>query len=651
MKSQTSLLNKTLLSHFTGTIFWLTIVFMALNIIALPLSIWIVTFDRDFYPDYQIPENFLFQIASGQLIIGMIFTAFLAMFLLNYLNDESSSDFMHSLPVKRTALLVHVLLTGITAIVVPLVISVVILLIERMIFIPEIAVTDIGKWLIYALFAHFVVFAIAIFTGFLVNGIFLHMQVIILALFLPLAVWGLTFAAANVLYDGISSSFIEHSELVLNATFPYIAVTQLYDGINTPLSLVWAAAAILLIVLSFVLYKYRRNEKVTASFNFVWLKEILTAVTTIAGMLAVGASVSLLIPVSPAVSIFGFAVGAIVAYLIVEMFFQNSVKIQFSWKSIVFTVLVIIIFWLVFLIGWTKYVNDVPSEEEVASVYIADDYMYYTSDSLDEYFEEGFLFNDDEKVIESAIKAHEAAIEDKSFPNIYTGDETARLEFQYKMEDGSVMNRTFQTLQNDSEAVQITKQLNSDRYNINADFLENIKHHPEMTELWLFNNTLRADRSLIEDYKNHSAQLMDYNSYITNETGRIEASANYENNYESGMSSIYNEAVLKRIAESDLLMEEILYLNQSSEMFIADIPADELEIFFNDYKELNIRELADKHEFENLSEEQKTDIISQVNDGELAPEGSKLLIYSYPDYTESEEDYPAEMDFSILAIK
>src|SRR5699024_3707747 len=136
--------------HFTGGIFWLTIVFMALNIIALPVSIWIVSFDRDFYPDYQIPENLLFQIATGHLIIGMIFNEFLAMILLYYLNDESSSDFMHSLPVKRKALLVHVLLTGITAIVVPLVISAVILLIERMIFIPEIAVTDIGKWLIYA---------------------------------------------------------------------------------------------------------------------------------------------------------------------------------------------------------------------------------------------------------------------------------------------------------------------------------------------------------------------------------------------------------------------------------------------------------------------------------------------------------------------
>lgn len=651
MKSQTSLLNKTLLSHFSGTIFWLTIVFMALNIIALPVSIWIVTFDREMYPGYEIPENFLFQMSAGQMVIGMIFAAFLAMFLLNYLNDEASSDFMHSLPVKRTAMLIHALITGVAAIIVPLVITAVILLFERMVFIPEIAVIDIGKWFLYTVFVHCVIFAVAIFAGFLVNGIFLHMQMIILALFLPLALWGLTFASANVLYDGISSSFIEHSKPVLNATFPYFAIMQLYEGINFTYSLIWGAVAILLIVLSFVLYKYRRNEYVTTNFNFKWLKEILTAVTTVVGMLAMGTVVALFIPISAAASIFGFGVGAIVAYLIVEMLFQNSVKIQFSWKSIVFTLIVIILFWLAFIIGWTAYVNNVPSAEEVESVYVSTDYTYYTDESIDEYFEEGFLFNNDKRIIDGAVTAHNIAIEDKTFPSIYTGAETAYLEIQYKMKDGSVMKRTFKTLENDSEAVQLVNQLSADKYDINSDFLANIKQHPEMTELWLFNNMLEADSSLIEDYKNNTDELMQYNPYIVNDTGRIEASANYENNYESGMSSIYNEAILEQLTESDMSVEEVMYINQLSEMYIAELSEDEFNTFVNDYKALDIKELSDKYELKSLSEDSKTNVLEQVNNGEFAPGGTKLLLYSYPEYTELEEDYPAEYDFSILAIQ
>ena len=654
MKSQTSLLNKTLLSHFSGTVFWLTIVFMALNIIALPVSIWIVTFDRELYPDYTIPENLLFQMSAGQIIIGMIFSAFLAMFLLNYLNDEASSDFMHSLPVKRTATLIHVLITGVTAIVVPLVITAVILLAEHMIFIPEITVTDIGKWFVYAVFTHIVIFSIAIFAGFLVNGIFLHLQLIILIMFLPLAVWSLTFAAATALYDGISSSFMEQSELVLTATFPYVAVNQLYEGINILHSLIWAVAAVAAILLAFAVYKFRRNEYVTLNFNFNWLKEILTAVTTVAGMLAIGTAVSIFIPVSAVSSIIGFGVGAVVAYLIVEMFFQKSAKIQFSWKSIVCTLIVIILFWIMFITGWTKYVNDVPAAAEVDSVYISSDYSYYTGETLDEYFKEGYLFNGDKRVIDSAVTAHQAAVEDKSFPTIYTDEETGHLEIQYKMKDGTEMIRTFQTLASDSESLKLVNQLHQNKYDMNSDFLANVKQHPDMTELWLLNDTILADVKLIDDYQAHADELLKYDPAIVNNTGRIEVNAGYKNNYESGYSSIYNKAVLEQIAASELTVEEMMYVDQSSTMYTAELSDEEMNTFINDYKKLTIDELADEYKLQNLSEDEKTEMIEQVNNLEFAPEGNKLLIYSYPEYETPGEEYPggsAEFDFSILAIQ
>src|SRR5699024_8462709 len=113
------------------------------------------------------------------------------------------------------------------------------------------------------------------------NGLFLHMQIIVLIVFLPLALWGLTYVTATILYDGIPSEFFVNSEPVLNATFPYVAVMQLYEGIGILKSTVWGIAAIVLIILSFVLYNSRRNENVTLSFNFKWLRALLVAVTAI----------------------------------------------------------------------------------------------------------------------------------------------------------------------------------------------------------------------------------------------------------------------------------------------------------------------------------------------------------------------------------
>lgn len=658
MKSQTSLLNKTLLSHFTGTIFWLTIVFMALNIIALPLSIWIVTFDRDFYPDYQIPENFLFQIASGQLIIGMIFTAFLAMFLLNYLNDESSSDFMHSLPVKRTALLIHVLLTGITAIVVPLVISAVILLIERMIFIPEIALIDIGKWFLYALFVHCVIFAIAIFAGFLVNGLFLHMQIIVLILFLPLALWGLTYVTATILYDGIPSEFFVNSEPVLNATFPYIAVMQLYEGIGILKSTIWGIIAIVLIVLSFILYNSRRNENVTSSFNFNWLRAILVAVTTITGMLAIGAAVSMFIQASAVVTTVGFVIGAVTSYLIIEMLFQRNARIQFYWKSVLTTLILIILFWGIFLFGWNRFINFIPAEEEVESVYISTQFTELDLEMIDNHFEEGYLFNDDETAIQAAVKAHEITIEEIETPNVYYIGENGRLEITYKMKDGSYKTREFDTLSADSEAIKIAGDIDSEEYDIHSDMLANLNEEGEYG-LTLGYYDFRQGNDLVNQYKENLGTLKTYRPEIVNETGRVNINAyfpndsSYNGNYIYGESSIYNKAIMDAERADYFSFTELLELDETSTMYTVEVSDEEMNQFFTDYKTLGIFDLIGKYDMQEIYESGggRKNVIDSINNDGLAPEGNTLLMYGYPGSNTPMIGTSAEMDFSILAIQ
>lgn len=653
MKSQTSLLNKTLLSHFNGTTFWLTIVFMALNIIALPVSIWIVTFERAMYPEYQIPENFLYQISVGQLIIGMIFALFLAMFLLNYLNSETSSDFMHSLPVKRSSMLLHALLVGLSAIIVPLIITALIVLAERMLFIPEIEVMEILKWLLYAIFVHCVIFAIAILVGFLVNGLFLHLQMIVLALFLPFALWGLTYLTATVLYDGIPSSFLAFSEPVLNATFPYVAITQLYEGINVPLSMIWGAAAIALIVLTFILYKYRRNELVTMNFNFNWLRELLVAITTIVGMLAMGVVVSMFIPLSFAVSIIGFIIGAIISYLIIEMLFQSNVRIQFRWQSILTTLMLIALFWIIFIIGWNRFVNHVPPADEVAGVYVSTDYSQYNEVTLDDYFEEGYLFNDDKTIINSAIDAHEIAIEEKGMPNIFYIGENGHLEIAYKMKDGSVKTRMFDTLEADSEATHIINNINSNEYDIHSDFIANLKERDDMDVLWLNQHTIEAEDALISEYKDNVGQLMTYNPHIVNDTGRVEVSVQFGSNHVSGQSSIYNEAVLENTVYRDTLITEILSIDETSGMYTVEVGDEEMAQFFTDYKAMPIYDLKEEYDMQEINEfrDGRKDMINHINEEGLAPEGNKLLLYSYPGFTSVMHGSPAETDFSILAIQ
>ena len=659
MKSQTSLLNRTLLSHFSGTVFWLTIVFMALNIIALPVSVWIVTFDPMAHPEAvrQIPDNLLFQLSAGQLIIGMIFTVFLAMFLLNYLNDEGSSDFMHGLPVKRTAILVHALITGVIAIVVPLIITGIILLAERVIFIPEIALIDIGKWFLYAVFVHCVIFAIAIFAGFLVNGLFLHMQIIVLIVFLPLALWGLTYVTATILYDGIPSEFFVNSEPVLNATFPYVAVMQLYEGIGILKSTVWGIAAIVLIILSFVLYNSRRNENVTLSFNFKWLRALLVAVTAITGMLAIGTGISMFLQASAAVTVIGFVIGAVISYIIIEMLFQRNARIELSWKSVLTTLIIIIVFWGIFLFGWNRYVNFIPAADEVDSVYISTQFTNDNPELIANNFEEGYLFNDDNDAIQTVIKAHEITLAEKERPSVNYAGDNGNIDITYKMTDGSFKTREFDTIKADSEAIVLASGTDSAEYDIHLDMLANLKEDSEYS-LTIGMYDVREGNELAEKYKEELGTLKMYRPDIVNKTGRVDVHTYFHNddafsgNYVYGESSVYNKAILDAERADYFSFTEILDITETSEMYTVELSDEEMDTFFDDFKTMPIYDLTDEYELEEVyeSNDGRKDMINHINKEGLAPEGNKLLIYSYPDFGGPMNGSSAETDFSILAI-
>src|SRR5699024_11522403 len=118
---------------------------------------------------------------------------------------DDSFDFMHSLPVKRHRMMSHLMVAGLILITVPLLITAVILFFERYILSFDIALQDLLLWLVYSLFVLYVIFAISLFAGLLVNSIFNHLQVVIIMFFLPVIFWNLNVSTAGILFDGIAN--------------------------------------------------------------------------------------------------------------------------------------------------------------------------------------------------------------------------------------------------------------------------------------------------------------------------------------------------------------------------------------------------------------------------------------------------------------
>src|SRR5699024_10350250 len=169
MKSRTSLLNKALLSHFSSAIFWVTLIFLILNIISLPLILWLYQQQSNILQLETINKDFFLQLSSVQQVIGMSFVAIIGIILFNYLNNEAASDFIHSLPIKRNKILSHILLVGFSAIVIPLLITAIILGLQSLLFIDNLSLSTIALWFVYSIFTHVVIFTIFILFNYLNN--------------------------------------------------------------------------------------------------------------------------------------------------------------------------------------------------------------------------------------------------------------------------------------------------------------------------------------------------------------------------------------------------------------------------------------------------------------------------------------------------
>lgn len=645
MKSQMSLLNKNLLDHFTGLIFWMTVVYMVMNIIFLPFIIWIDAIRKNMIIE-GTPMSTLLGVSVGQQIFGLVFSTLVGMFLINYLYKEESSDFIHALPIKRSSLLVHVLIVGFLAIVIPLLVTSLILVVESFTIASNITLLEIGKWLAYSIFTHIVMFSIALFTGYLVNGSFLHLQIIILILFLPIVLWTLIHGTASLLFDGISTDITTYIQPALDSTFPILAVNQLYMGLDVGLSLIFGIISIILIMLSFILYKYRKNERVHLSFNYVWLRDLLVAMTTITGMLALGVVVSFLLQQSVIVSIISFSVGALVSYLVIEMLFQNSVKIQFQWRSLILTIALIIIFWVIFIFAFTRYVDKVPETSEIESVSLNDSAMLIDQTSED-YFESGYGFDDGKSSIQTARKIHEIASEERSRPD-FLKEIKATVNLQYKMKDGSIKTYQFNTLDSDSEAVKLLDSQRFNEYKEHEDILAYAKQKPKLMSINSNNFGIELDKDIIESYKVSLAYLSLYNPVIVNETGQIGLYLNYFGEEIYGTSSIYNPAIIENIENKDEILS-LLGIDNTSVLHTVNLEESEYEAFVSDYETLTIDELDEKYD---LTEVDGNDFVTDFSKQDIDPTSGKLLLYSYPGFIEDPQaEYETYMNFSLLSIR
>ncbi|MCD2138943.1 hypothetical protein [Salinicoccus halitifaciens] len=646
MKSPTLLWNSTLLRHFTVQTFWITVLYMMMSLIVLPLSLWIFSLsmtDASYLYDAAVFEN----LASVHLVFGMIYAAGLGLFSMNFKNQESVSDFIHSLPVKRVTVLTSVFIIGISSIIISTGLIAAILMVERFALAFELAALDVLSWLVYSIAVMVTVFIITVFTGFFTNHLFIHLQLVIIIFFLPLALWAAATSTASTMFDGISlfQGVMDDDLLtpVVENTFPIFAVMQIYEPISWMKWVIWAGVALLAFILSYILYARRQNEYVNLNFTYHPVRLILSVLIVIVGMLILGNVVGLIFAAGNIVRVIAFIFAWFVSFILVEMFFQSTVKIRFKVRRFLISAGSAVVFMAVFYAGWNMYSNYVPPVDEVEAVMVdaAEAGIFSGYVPQNDIMSENFLMMDDPAYISDVTQAHQYAADNK-VPR-HSLEEYRIFEVTYRMKDGSMVHRSFDHYPEGEEAESLLTELNTAGQTRAQDLIYNIEDDRDLVQLSLMasgGSALliedgREMERFISEYKEGSQKTADAGTELNRFASEHIINAELEfsngrfNEWIYGKVLLYHPAVLSRISEEQDI-SEFISLAGAEEVYAYEIgPDDE---FYEDYRRLPFEELALKYDLEALGEDGRTEVMDAVDDGALNAGSGRVIIYTNLNY-------------------
>ncbi|MFK2826048.1 DUF6449 domain-containing protein [Bacillus sp. B190/17] len=379
MKSGISSFNKGLFQQHVRSVLWVSIFFTLALLVVLPLFIWMI-FMKEEALEYYFQGNYknglLAFSYSVQYIIFMIFPVITGLILTNYLTKKGSSDFMHSLPFKRKTLLSHVYMAGGTALVLPILLNGIVLTMMRPLIKPAVyTIGDVAGWMGLALLIVLMMFVVTVFVGLFIGspllqgvmtyGIFILPGALIM-LFLANASFFINGLAADAYIDKVMSKgiFLVRAAMIVEKPFSGIELT------------VYIGLAVLLAVLSYVVYKARPAEAVDETIVFPFFRWLFIFSFTLAAMLIGGLYFAEFLDGALGWTILGYIIGAFAGYTILQMIVQKTLRLTWPWKGFVLYIAVLVVLFIPIAVFTGFYEKKVPAENEVVKVYVGDNIAY-----------------------------------------------------------------------------------------------------------------------------------------------------------------------------------------------------------------------------------------------------------------------------------
>ena len=398
----------------------------------------------------------VFQIIASQMIyfLTIIFAIIYTVKVYSYLHNKRKADLYGSLPISRIMLFVSKSASAYLFTLIPAMFFLGIIFIVSMCFgqpIVNEALNIYVKLLMGTLASISAYGLISVCCGTTLNSVIMFITVCIAY---PLSAMFIKGVANGFFYGSYTGIFKNH--FIMNALNPLAA----YDGINIIYWLIFSAVCI---VASAFLVKRRKAERAQASFAYYLPCHIVKVLVSFLVGMFLGVLFGSLNVLGNGYFgfVFGFILGSVPAFVIAHLIFYKGIS-KLIRTSIPLGGLVVVVVAVMAVCSYDVfgYNEFIPKADDVKSAGLIDSSnLYRESDSnLNKIVRNSAEDFTDKERINSIISSHSSIIADKDFTsykkfqsvwydmfvyNMNIGLNEMRYSFAYKMNNGSVVTRTY----------------------------------------------------------------------------------------------------------------------------------------------------------------------------------------------------------------
>lgn len=478
MSSRITWFNRELIIYIFRSTGWIGFLYLVGLIFALPLEMLAIILNEN--NEYVEFENLFSCQQMIQFVLIIVIPVLLAIFLFRFLQMKQASDFIHSLPITRRSIYVHMIGTGIGFMGLPILLTgSILLLFHSAIDIERLyTMTDIWYWMGTTFILEALIFSVAVLIG-MVTGLSAF-QGVLTYIFLTLPVGLFVLFAANVkfLIAGFSADYYLSANM--NGISPLLAATEMekitFFSINI---LIYSILTFLFLISSLFLYERRKLEHVSQAFVYPKIKPVFKFGLTLCMMLFTGLYFSETTG-EPGWIFFGYTVGSLLGYYLGEIVLQKTWRIRVNLKGYVAFIVAVIVLALIIKIDPLQYKTKIPDEKMISQIYIGDSPLFFedddTSDNASNYLKE-------KENIEAIRLLHQEIIDKGKKVSIGELNDGQSVFLMYELKNGKRLAREYHLQNYDSYMPLLAKIYESNEYkkmgnqllNVSAEDVSKIK--------------------------------------------------------------------------------------------------------------------------------------------------------------------------------